>query len=109
MRVALALKGLRAEAGTVTLSIPLSVSLQAVTFDLSIGTTDPFIVSVAFGLVRARPGQGVIDFLLGRDLEDAGCGRINQQVQIAEVRQAGDDRFAASGTFPLAIRCQQEG
>jgi len=35
----------------------LSVSLQAVTFDPSIGTTDPFIVSPAFGLARVRPGR----------------------------------------------------
>ena len=34
----------------------VSVSLQSVTFDLSIGTTAPFIVSPAFGLARVRPG-----------------------------------------------------
>ena len=35
----------------------LSVSLQSVTFDLSIGTTDPFIVSPAFGLADFRLGR----------------------------------------------------
>ena len=41
----------------VALMALLSVSLQAVTFDPSIGTTDPFIVSPAFGLARVRPGR----------------------------------------------------
>ena len=35
----------------------VSVSLQSVTFDLSIGTTDPFIVSPASGYGCVRPGR----------------------------------------------------
>lgn len=35
----------------------MSVCLQPVTFDLSIGTTDPFIVSPAFCLATFRPGR----------------------------------------------------
>jgi len=46
-------------------SSPLSVSLQAVTFDPSIGTTDPFIVSPAFGLARVGPGRDRSLALLG--------------------------------------------
>jgi hypothetical protein len=36
---------------------PVSVSLQSVTLDLSIGTTDPFIVLPAFGLAVFRLGR----------------------------------------------------
>ena len=35
----------------------LSVSLQSVTFDLSLGTTDPFNVSPASGLACVKPGR----------------------------------------------------
>ena len=47
----------RAAGGQDRVRLLVSVSLQAVTFDLSIGTTDPFIVSPAFGLARVRQGR----------------------------------------------------
>jgi hypothetical protein len=76
---------------------PLSVSLQAVTFDRPIGTSDPFLMSPAFGLARVRAGQGGIDLLICRALEDAGSGHIHAQTQTDGFGPQADSQFGRLG------------